>query len=93
MGLDSRLDQDGNPLPRDVLAQLHAGDASDGGYNTNVLMLVHVPGDGGNAQAISIPRDDYVALPGTPDGVNKQKIKQALGWRRTKRNVSCANRA
>jgi LCP family protein required for cell wall assembly len=79
MGLDSRLDQNGNPLPRDVLAQLHAGDSSDGGYNTNVLMLLHVPGNGGRAQAISIPRDDYVKLPGSPDGVSKQKIKQGYG--------------
>jgi LCP family protein required for cell wall assembly len=79
MGLDSRLDQNGNPLPKDVLAQLHAGDSSDGGYNTNVLMLLHVPGDGSRAQAISIPRDDYVTLPGDPDGVHKQKIKQAYG--------------
>ena len=79
MGLDSRLDQNGNPLPRDVLAELHAGDSSDGGYNANVLMLLHVPGNGGRAQAISIPRDDYVELPGEPDGVSKQKIKQAYG--------------
>ncbi|MDT7643526.1 MAG: hypothetical protein QOC75_526 [Pseudonocardiales bacterium] len=79
MGLDSRLDQNGNPLPRDVLAQLHAGDSSDGGYNTNVLMLLHVPGNGDRAQAISIPRDDYVKLPGSPDGVSKQKIKQGYG--------------
>lgn len=79
MGLDSRLDQNGNPLPPDVLAQLHAGDSTDGGYNTNVLMLLHVPANGGPAQAISIPRDDYVDLPGAPDGVRKQKIKQAYG--------------
>jgi LCP family protein required for cell wall assembly len=79
MGLDSRLDQNGNPLPKAVLDQLHAGDSSDGGYNTNVLMLLHVPGDGGKATAISIPRDDYVSLPGDPDGVSKQKIKQGYG--------------
>lgn len=79
MGLDSRLDQDGRPLPKEVLDQLHAGDSSDGGYNTNVLMLLHVPGDGGRASAISIPRDDYVALPNKPDGIAKQKIKQAYG--------------
>lgn len=79
MGLDSRLDQNGSPLPKDVLDQLHAGDSNDGGYNTNVLMLLHVPGNGGRATAISIPRDDYVTLPGSPDGVDKQKIKQGYG--------------
>jgi LCP family protein required for cell wall assembly len=88
MGLDSRLDQNGNPLPADVLAQLHAGDSTDGGYNTNVLMLVHVPADntaGSRAQAISIPRDDYVTLPGAPDGVRKEKIKQAYGLAKDQR--------
>ncbi|HZZ49815.1 MAG TPA: LCP family protein [Pseudonocardia sp.] len=79
MGLDSRLDQNGDPLPKDVLAQLHAGDSNDGGYNTNVLMLLHVPGDGSRAQAISIPRDDYAELPGAPDNVNRAKIKQGYG--------------
>ncbi|WP_245607325.1 LCP family protein [Pseudonocardia spinosispora] len=85
MGLDSRLDQDGRPLPKDVLDQLHAGDSSDGGYNTNVLMLLHVPGDGSKASAISIPRDDYVSFPGRPDGVAKQKIKQAYGLAKDQR--------
>jgi LCP family protein required for cell wall assembly len=79
MGLDSRLDENGNPLPADVYQALHAGDQQVGGYNANVLMLVHLPGDGSKATAISIPRDDYVSLPGSPDGVAKGKIKQAYG--------------
>lgn len=79
MGLDSRLNQDGDPLPRDVLAQLHAGDSSDGGYNTNVLMVLHVPGDGSPAQAVSVPRDDYVRLPGSPSGEAHAKIKEGYG--------------
>jgi LCP family protein required for cell wall assembly len=81
MGLDSRLDQNGNPLPATVLDQLHAGDSSNGGYNTNVLMLVHIPGggQGGGPVGISIPRDDYVSLPGRPSGVSKAKIKEGYG--------------
>ncbi|NUS45791.1 MAG: LCP family protein [Mycobacteriaceae bacterium] len=79
IGLDSRLDQDGNPLPRDIYRALHAGGASDGGENANVLMLVHVPKDGGRATSISIPRDDYVALPGCPAGHCQAKIKHAYG--------------
>jgi len=79
MGLDSRLDENGNPLPADVYQALHAGDQQVGGYNANVLILVHLPGDGSKATAISIPRDDYVSLPGSPDGVAKGKIKQAYG--------------
>lgn len=79
MGLDSRLDENGNPLPADIYNALHAGDQTDGGENANVLMLLHVPGDGSKATAISIPRDDYVALPGCPDGQCNGKIKQAYG--------------
>ena len=42
-------------------------------------MLIHVPDDGGRATSVSIPRDDYVDLPGCPDNVCKGKIKQAYG--------------
>ncbi|WP_030016949.1 LCP family protein [Streptomyces monomycini] len=76
MGLDSRKDQNGNDLPKDVLAKLHAGASSDiGGYNTNTLMLLHVPAGGGRATAFSIPRDDLVDIPGH----GKDKIKKAYG--------------
>jgi len=80
MGLDSRLDENGHPLAPEIYQALHAGDQRFGGYNANVLMLVHLPGDGGKATVISIPRDDYVSLPGAPDGITKGKIKQAYGF-------------
>jgi LCP family protein required for cell wall assembly len=79
MGLDSRLDEDGNPLPAKIYNALHAGDAADGGMNANVLMLLHLPAGGGKATEISIPRDDYVHLAGCPDGECMGKIKQAYG--------------
>ena len=79
MGLDSRLDQHGNPLPQDVYDALHAGDETVGGYNANVLIVVHLPGDGGPAVAFSIPRDDYVDLSHCPSGVCHGKVKQAYG--------------
>jgi LCP family protein required for cell wall assembly len=79
MGLDTRLDENGNPLPQNIYDALHAGNQADGGNNSNVLMLLHVPGNGSKATAISIPRDDYVSLPGCPDGQCKGKIKQAYG--------------
>lgn len=78
MGLDSRLDEKGNPLPAEIYNQLHAGDGTVGGYNSNVLMVLHIPGDGSKATAISIPRDDYVDLDGCGDGC-KGKIKEAYG--------------
>lgn len=79
MGLDSRLDQHGNPLPQDIYDALHAGDETVGGYNANVLILLHVPGGDGPVTAVSIPRDDYVHLHGCPSGECQGKIKQAYG--------------
>lgn len=79
MGLDSRLDQNGQPLPQDVYEALHAGDESSGGYNANVLIIVHISDGDGPLTAVSIPRDDYVELPGCPGSVCAGKIKQAYG--------------
>ncbi|MEO7235571.1 MAG: LCP family protein [Lapillicoccus sp.] len=79
MGLDSRVDENGEPLPQDIYDALHAGEATDGGLNANVLMLLHVPGDGSKASVISIARDDYVDFPDCPYKQCKGKIKQAYG--------------
>lgn len=79
MGMDSRVDQNGNPLPDGVYEALHAGGADDGGYNANVLMFVHIPEDRSKTVGISIPRDDYVEIPGAPLGVGYTKIKEAYG--------------
>ncbi|MEV7543850.1 LCP family protein [Streptomyces sp. NPDC089915] len=78
IGLDSRRDQNGDPLPEAVLDQLHAGSSDIGGYNANTMILLHVPGDGGRAKAFSIPRDDFVPLAGAAGG-GKDKIKKAYG--------------
>ncbi|NMO90791.1 LCP family protein [Actinomycetospora sp. TBRC 11914] len=67
VGTDSRTDAQGNPLPRDVLAQLDAGSA-DGELNTDTMMLVRVPNDGSRAVAFSLPRDSFVPLPGGGKG-------------------------
>jgi LCP family protein required for cell wall assembly len=80
MGLDSRLDENGKPLSQEEYDALHSGSAEDGGYNSNVLMVLHVPKDGSQATIISIPRDDYVDLAGAPDGVKQGKVKQAYGY-------------
>jgi len=79
MGLDSRLDENGNPLPAAVYRALHTGGAAIGGENANVLIVLHIPADGARATAISIPRDDCVHLAGCPDGECMGKIKQAYG--------------
>jgi LCP family protein required for cell wall assembly len=76
MGLDSRHDNQGHDLPAAVLGKLHAGSSSDiGGYNTNTLILLHVPADGSPATAVSVPRDDWVAIP----NLGWHKIKEAYG--------------
>jgi LCP family protein required for cell wall assembly len=79
MGLDSRLDQNGRPLPQEMYDALHAGDETAGGYNANVLIVMHIPGGDGPVTAVSIPRDDYVELSGCPGSVCKGKVKQAYG--------------
>ncbi|OEJ33331.1 LCP family protein [Streptomyces subrutilus] len=81
MGLDSRKDQNGEDLPDDVLDKLHAGSSDIGGYNANTLILLHVPADGGQAKAFSIPRDDFVDIPGH----GKDKIKKAYGLAKEKK--------
>ena len=76
MGLDSRRDNQGHDLPAVMLDKLHAGSSSDvGGYNTNTLILLHVPADGSPATAVSVPRDDWVWIP----GLGWHKIKEAYG--------------
>lgn len=76
LGLDSRRDNNGNDLPRALLDTMHVGSSSSiGGYNTNTMILIHVPANGSRAIAISIPRDDYVAVP----GYGMRKIKEAYG--------------
>lgn len=77
MGLDSRLDEHGRPLPQEIYDALHAGDETAGGYNANVLILLHIPSGNGPITAISIPRDDYVDLAGCQC---KGKVKQAYGF-------------
>ncbi|MBV2152387.1 LCP family protein, partial [Kitasatospora sp. SUK 42] len=82
IGLDSRKAMDGSDLPPEfVQDELHAGHSSDiGGYNTNSLILLHIPANGGKAQAVSIPRDDYVMTyngDGSQQGMHK--IKEAYG--------------
>ena len=77
MGLDSRRDQQGRPLPQDILDAMHAGEESSGNYDADVLIVVHMPAGDGPVIAISIPRDDYVDLPGCPTSDCQGKIKAA----------------
>jgi LCP family protein required for cell wall assembly len=73
VGLDSRTDAHDNPLPRQVLAHLRAGDNE--GELTDTMILVRIPNDGQHAVAISLPRDLYVEL---PEGYGKHKLNSAF---------------
>jgi LCP family protein required for cell wall assembly len=76
VGLDSRTDAQGNPLPADVLAQLHAGDDA-GQLHTDTIILVHVPASATEpVVAMSLPRDSYVPI---SDGSGRHKINSAFG--------------
>jgi LCP family protein required for cell wall assembly len=77
VGIDSRTDAQGNPLPQNILDLLHAGDSSSGGDTTDTMIVVHIPAGGGEATAISIPRDSYVQLAG---GYGKHKINSAYTY-------------
>jgi LCP family protein required for cell wall assembly len=74
VGLDSRTDTQGNPLPQDVLDVLRAGEAG-GEQNTDTMMVVHIPADPEKkAFAVSLPRDSYVDIAG---GFGKHKLNSA----------------
>ncbi|HUQ59188.1 LCP family protein [Lentzea sp.] len=74
MGLTTRLDMHGEPLPDDVLRRMQAGESDRGGYNANTLILLHIPVSG-PAVAMSVPRDNLVRLASGGEG----KIKEAYG--------------
>ncbi|MFD1150222.1 LCP family protein [Saccharothrix hoggarensis] len=73
VGSDSRTDAQGRPLPEHVLRQLRT-EATDT-LNTDTIIVMRVPRNGGRAQAVSIPRDTYVTIPDHGD----EKINSAYG--------------
>jgi LCP family protein required for cell wall assembly len=70
VGLDSRTDVQGNALPANVLDSLDAG-GDQGEVDTDTMILLHIPDNGGPAMGISIPRDSWVDIPGyQPNKIN-----------------------
>lgn len=76
VGIDSRTDAYGNPLPREVLDMLNAG-VSDGERNTDTMILVHIPVDGTRAVAFSFPRDSWVDI---GEGFGKRRLNSAFAY-------------
>jgi LCP family protein required for cell wall assembly len=76
VGMDSRTDPHGNPLPGNELAMLHAG-PDDGEIDTDTMILVHIPAGGQQAVAISFPRDSWVQLAG---GFGMNRLNSAFAF-------------
>lgn len=73
VGMDSRTDAQGHPLSKELLRELSAGRV-DGTLNTDTLIMIRIPNDGGRAVGVSMPRDSYVSI---PDGYGTHKINSA----------------
>ncbi|MFB9904750.1 LCP family protein [Allokutzneria oryzae] len=65
VGSDSRTDAQGAPLPAAVLRKLRT--EANASLNTDTIIVLRIPDNGGKATAISIPRDTYVPIPGFQD--------------------------
>jgi LCP family protein required for cell wall assembly len=84
VGSDTRTDLQGHPLSTSILKELRT-EATDGTLNTDTLILLRFPRNGGKSYAVSIPRDVYVPVPGSRDekingafGVTKARVAQDL---------------
>ncbi|MDX3187920.1 LCP family protein [Streptomyces sp. MN03-5084-2B] len=73
VGRDARSDNQGNPLPADMLRELRAG--ANGDDLTDTLIVLRIPNGTKEVKAFSVPRDSYVSLPGGGKG----KINGAFG--------------
>ncbi|MBB5856129.1 LCP family protein [Amycolatopsis umgeniensis] len=74
VGRDSRTDEHGNPLSPEMLRELRVG--ANGDDLTDTLIVLRIPNGQKAVKAFSIPRDSWVAEPGTKD---KTKINGVFG--------------
>jgi hypothetical protein len=89
VGLDSRTDAEGNPLPAAVLSHLHAGTTLAGSDNTDTMIVVHVPAGGSSATAtdhrVAGTRLDVRSRAGNGSGpglniVARSSVPRPAGW-------------
>jgi LCP family protein required for cell wall assembly len=73
VGVDTRTDMQGNPLPLSMLRTLRTEQTDS--INTDTLIILRVPKNGGKPTAISIPRDAYVNVPNGGQG----KVNSVFG--------------
>ncbi|MFD5096267.1 LCP family protein [Amycolatopsis thailandensis] len=77
VGSDARTDAQGNPLPLKVLKELRTEEKA--GVNTDTIIILRIPKNGGKPSGVSIPRDTWTDIPGR--GPNK--INSAYGVAKT----------
>ncbi len=82
MGLESRTNFYGQPLPASLITAMHTG--AVGGQDPNTLIVIHIFAGGQKAVGFSIPRDDLVTFPQTFDvsgtEIPNGKIDNAYDW-------------
>lgn len=68
----------GQPMPEGTVNLMVLGNDSrfDGGYRTDVMMLVSIHGSSGTVSVVSFPRDLYVTIPGW----TTQRINTAFAY-------------
>ncbi|MEV6910759.1 LCP family protein [Amycolatopsis sp. NPDC051071] len=77
VGSDARTDAQGNPLPLRVLKELRTEEKA--GVNTDTIIILRIPKNGGKPSGVSIPRDTWTDIPGR----GKNKINSAYGAAKT----------
>ncbi|WP_037316115.1 LCP family protein [Amycolatopsis orientalis] len=73
VGSDARTDAQGNPLPLRVLKELRTEEKP--GVNTDTIIILRIPKNGGKPSGVSLPRDTWTDIPGR----GKNKINSAYG--------------
>lgn len=85
VGSDSRA----GATDEEIREKLRTGRAP--GMNTDTLLLVHIPADGGRASVVSLPRDSYVQIPEI--GMGKLNAAYANGFLAADPDASDAEKA
>ncbi len=78
VGVDSRTDAQGNPLPPDVLSKLNSG-PDTGVLNSDTIILLHVPEDGGPGDRVLDPARQLRDHPGVPPRQDQRRLPRDEG--------------
>ena len=79
VGVDSRTDAQGNPLPQEVLEQLHTGGDNPRVLNSDTIILLHVPEGGGGRRRLLDPARQLRRHPRLPPGQDQRRVPGGAG--------------